>query len=336
MSSAGHEPVPDIPRPVMFHAPDISAWREGNTGVEFTWRFESGVDGPDVLVTSLIHGNEYSGAVAMDELLTLLQAGARPQSGSLTCAFCNVDAFSRFDPADPDASRQVDEDMNRVWNEERLRGDTSEARRARALLPVVRGATHLLDLHSMHEPAPGVLLPGLLPRNVRFGASLQSSAGLALEFGHADGTRMRDCGQFGDPDGSGVALLLEAGQHWDLAALHTTRDVLWRFLVTTGVMRAADLPAAWRQIDPTPAAPVRVTQTVSARSRDFRFVAPYTGMEVIARQGTVIGYDNGEPVVTPYDDCVLVMPSVRHVRPGATIVRLGRRIDAAEPWNATG
>jgi hypothetical protein len=40
----------------------------------------------------------------------------------------------------------------------------------------------------------------------------------------------------------------------------------------------------------------------------------------------VIGWRDGEPVVTPYPDCVLVMPSLRQLRPGVTVVRLGRLI----------
>ena len=31
---------------------------------------------------------------------------------------------------------------------------------------------------------------------------------------------------------------------------------------------------------------------------------------MIAKAGTVLGHDDGEPVTTPYDDCVLVMPAV--------------------------
>ena len=48
-------------------------------------------------------------------------------------------------------------------------------------------------------------------------------------------------------------------------------------------------------------------------------------MELIARAGTVIGHDGGRPVATPYDDCVLIMPSMR-LRKGETAVRLGRII----------
>jgi hypothetical protein len=32
--------------------------------------------------------------------------------------------------------------------------------------------------------------------------------------------------------------------------------------------------------------------------------------------------------LTPYDDCVVVMPSMRQLRPGVTVVRLGRALPA--------
>jgi hypothetical protein len=47
---------------------------------------------------------------------------------------------------------------------------------------------------------------------------------------------------------------------------------------------------------------------------------------VIAKAGSVIGRDGGRPVVTPYDNCVLIMPSRRLGR-GQTAVRLGRFVD---------
>ena len=50
--------------------------------------------------------------------------------------------------------------------------------------------------------------------------------------------------------------------------------------------------------------------------------------EVIPKAGTPIAYDesaDGETVWrTPYDDCVLVMPSLRHKKAGTPMVRLGR------------
>ena len=46
-------------------------------------------------------------------------------------------------------------------------------------------------------------------------------------------------------------------------------------------------------------------------------------MEVIEKAGTVIGYDGDAAIATPYDECVLIMPSHRASR-GTTAVRLGR------------
>jgi hypothetical protein len=54
------------------------------------------------------------------------------------------------------------------------------------------------------------------------------------------------------------------------------------------------------------------------------FTQPCTTGQVIEAAGTVIGHDGAAPVSTPYDRCVLVMPSLAHATPGATMVRLAR------------
>ena len=69
---------------------------------------------------------------------------------------------------------------------------------------------------------------------------------------------------------------------------------------------------------------IRVTDPVVAKSTAFRFADDYRGMETIARAGTVIATDGALQIVTPYDNCVLLQPSLRHLAPGVTVVRLGR------------
>jgi hypothetical protein len=59
-------------------------------------------------------------------------------------------------------------------------------------------------------------------------------------------------------------------------------------------------------------------------SMDFRFAGPYTGLETFPEAGAVIGWRDGEPVRTPYPDCVMVMPSLRQLRPGVTVARFGQ------------
>ena len=43
---------------------DLSAYRQGNVGVDYVHRFESGVPGPHVLVNALTHDDEFCGMVA--------------------------------------------------------------------------------------------------------------------------------------------------------------------------------------------------------------------------------------------------------------------------------
>jgi predicted deacylase len=311
------------PHPIQTLPPAISGWAASGSGTPYVHE-RIGIDaGPDVLVTALVHGNEYSGAIAVHELLA---SGWQPACGRVTFAFCNVAAFDRFDAQAPDTSRYVDEDFNRVWSAARLASsDTStELLRARQLQPFVMRATHLLDLHSMHEPAPPLLVTGTLQRNIDFAQSLQTASQVIIDSGHADGVRMRDYGEFSDPDGQRIALLLEAGQHWQASSVKAARDTLMRFMVQARCLAKSDVPTGWLLPDRTPPAPVQVTDRVVAQSMGFAFTHPFVGGEVIAKSGTVIAVDAGHPVVTLYDNCVLVMPSVRQLRPGVTTVRLGK------------
>jgi predicted deacylase len=317
--------------------PDISAYRQGNTGVEGVWHFESNQPGRHVVISALIHGNELCGAWA---LLGLLQAGVRPACGSLTLMFCNLAAFDRFDPSNADASRFVDEDLNRQWSPERIANPTTQERqRAAQLAPFIAKADWLLDLHSMHERAAPLLLTGIQPRNLLLAKQLAAPQHMVVDAGHKEGVRMRDFGRFGllgsDAQHADVpatrSLLIECGFHGDVSSRVVAQDMCLRFLVTAGTVSAdyaaKQLPI-WLQADAPEQWALHVTDAVVAQSEAFGFTEVFQGLEVIAKAGTVIGYQNGDlddPVCTPYDDCVLVMPSVRQARAGVTVVRFAKR-----------
>jgi hypothetical protein len=70
-----------------------------------------------------------------------------------------------------------------------------------------------------------------------------------------------------------------------------------------------------------------VTHAIATKRGNFAPARHFEGQEIIAKAGTVLGHDDGEAVTTPYDNCVLVMPSSnRPLRPGVTVVRLGRLV----------
>jgi len=315
--------------PIELAPPDIAPWRSGNTGVEYVHVLDSGRPGPNVMVQALTHGNEFCGAIALD---WLLRERVPPAHGKLTLAFANVEAYARFDFDDPDASRYIDEDYNRVWADDALFGprDSIELRRARALQPFVDAADYLLDLHSMHEPCRPIMVCGTVDKNADFARQIGVPADLLLDTGHPAGLRMIERGGFGDPASARRAVLIECGQHWEKAAADVAIDTLLRFLRTTGAVDAAWVAARLQLPPPAEQKLVRVTEAVVARSMDFRFLVPLAGLGVVERAGTPIAEDTdpatGEKVVwrAPYDNTVLVMPSMKHLRPGNTQVRLGR------------
>jgi len=303
-------------------APVIDTHRRSSTGVDFVHTFESGLPGPHVMVNAVTHGNEICGALVVDRLLRM---ELRPARGTLTLSFANIEAFSRFDPKRPYATRFIDEDFNRVWNPETLDGqrDSTELRRARALRPFIEAADYLLDIHSMLEPSPPVMICGPLDKGIRFAFDIGIPRDVVSDEGHANGTRMRDFGGFGDPASPRNALLVECGQHWERSAEHVAWQTTWRFLGRVGVV---DEELAAREI--ISAAPpqrlVRVTEAVVAHTAEFRFARDFAGMEVVPREGDVIAYDGAEVVRAPYDNCVLVMPVPNNIKTGLTAVRLGR------------
>jgi predicted deacylase len=315
--------------PIELSPPDIRPHRTGNAGVDYVHVLDSGKPGPNVMVQALTHGNEFCGAIALDWLLRETLVPAR---GRLTLAFANIEAFARFDFDDPDASRCVDEDYNRVWADETLFGprDSIELRRARQLRPFVDAADFLLDLHSMHEPCRPIMVCGTVEKNAEFARAIGVPGDLLLDTGHPAGLRMIERGGFGDPESRKRAVLIECGQHWEKAAADVAIDTLLRFLRTTGAADAAWVAPRLRLAPPAEQKLVRVTEAVVARSNDFRFLVPTDGLGIVAKAGTPIAEDtdpaSGEKIVwrAPYDNTVLVMPSMKHLRPGNTQVRLGR------------
>jgi predicted deacylase len=309
--------------PLEILPPDITPYRTGNRGVDYVHVFDSGRPGPRVLVQALTHGNEICGAWA---LKWLFEQAFAPVVGQLTLVFANVAAFQTFDPQAPHRSRYVDEDLNRVWSDDVLFGsrESVELRRARELQPFIDDAEQLLDIHSMHEPCRPLMVCGTADKNAAYARRLGAPADLLIDTGHPAGLRMVERGAFSDPASPRHALLVECGQHWTRASRDVAIDTLVRFLALTGL---ADRDWAEQRMRlPLPAQQhlVRVTEAVVAESEAFHFLLPVEGLGVIPKAGTPIAQDGERVWLAPYDDTVLVMPSLAHVRPGNTQVRLGR------------
>jgi len=309
--------------PIEIQPPDITPYRQGNTRVDYVHVFDSGRPGPIVMLQALTHGNEFCGAIALD---TLLKEKVRPRAGRLTLAFANVAAYERFDFDDPDRSRYIDEDYNRVWGDDVLRGprDSAELRRARELRPFVDAADLLLDIHSMHEPCRPIMVCAKSEKSVALSWRIGVPADLLLDTGHPAGLRMIERGDFNDPQSAKAAVLIECGQHWETSAAEVAIDTALRFLKVSGAVDATWADARLRLQPPVQQRVIRVTEPVVAKTMNFRFAMDFGGLEVLPHKGTLVATDGDTVWRTPYDDCVMVMPSMAHLKPGTTMVRLGR------------
>lgn len=283
---------------------DISAYRQGNTGIDYVHRFESGQPGPHVLINALTHGNEICGMVAAAHLL---DTGVRPKIGTLTVSFAHVEAYNAFAIERPFDNRQIVHNLNRVWSDEWLDGpeDSPELRRARELRPVVAAADHILDIHSTSQDVVPFWVYPAFERN----ASVAMAIGLppvhlAMPSGLGSGTPLIQHGLHAGADAPGAAVVVECGQHFKKAAADLATEVSLRFLAHFGLIEREPVAA------PEPQRRFELLQTHVIQSEDFRFVRPLIGFETFAK-GELIATNGPDEIRAPCDECTVFMPAQR-------------------------
>jgi len=292
---------------------DISAYREGNTGTDYVFRFDSGRAGPAVGVAGLTHGNEICGMTAVT---ALLDAGIRPERGSLVLWLGNVAAYERLradDPANQTLHRFVDRDMNRAWGDDVVHGDRDsvEARRVRELLPFVDGLDSLLDIHSTTFcERPFFVGPGL-PRN----RALADAIGVPptqvfMRGSQYSGLTMAERGRFGDPGAQATCIAVECGTHLSRAAGLVAREVALRFLAHHGILPAGAAPP------PAPRGPparYEIRQVFRPATDGARFARAFAPFEEVS-EGEPLVLDGEDVFAAPFDRCTILMPSPRPAR----------------------
>ena len=283
---------------------DLSAYRQGNTGVDYVHRFDSGKPGPHVLINALTHGNEICGMVAATHLL---DTGVRPKIGTLTVSFANMEAYNAFDIDNPYENRQLVHNLNRIWSPEWLDGSeqSPELRRARELRPVLDAADYVLDIHSTRAPVQPFWVYPEMDRNTALAAAVGAPAvQLVMPAGRFPGTGVLNYGRHGDPaSDSGGALVVECGQHFAQSAALLATDVTLRFLAHLGLI---DAPA--NSAPAAPAQPFRLLEVHMVKSEDFTFTRPLLGFEVF-NKGELIAINAGEEIRSPCDNCTIFMPT---------------------------
>ncbi|GAA4333614.1 M14 family metallopeptidase [Variovorax defluvii] len=295
--------MPSTPTRLEVVQADLSPYRQGNTGVDYVHRFESGRPGPHVLINALTHGNEICGMVAARHLL---DQGVRPKIGTLTVSFAHVEAYDAFDADKPFENRQLVHNLNRIWSDEWLDGPeySPELRRARELRPAVAAADHILDLHSTSQDVePFWVYPGFA-RNAAVALAIgRPAVHLLMPKGLGSGTPLIQHGRHGEDESTaGAALVAECGQHFLQATADMAVAVTLDFLGHFGLIEREPQPA------PAPQRRLELLQTRMVKTPEFRFVRPLVGFEVFAKDA-LIAVDGDEEIRSPCDDCTVLMPA---------------------------
>ncbi|MDQ2779810.1 MAG: succinylglutamate desuccinylase/aspartoacylase family protein [Pseudomonadota bacterium] len=281
----------------------LAPYQQGNVGIDYVHRFESGRPGPHVLVNALTHGNEFCGMTAATHLL---DTGVRPSIGTLTISFANVAAYESFDPTQPFESRQLVHNLNRIWSPAWLDGseDSPELQRARVLRPIVAAADHILDIHSTSQPVQPFWVYPQYPRNAQAATAIgRPAVHLVMPQGLGSGTPLMQHGRHGTADHHGVAMVVECGQHFKRSTGELATQVALDFIAHFGLIERTRDP-----VRDQPQQRFLLLKTWVIKSPDFHFVRPLLGFETFA-QGELIATDGDEEIRALCDDCTVLMPA---------------------------
>lgn len=282
------------------------------------------VDGerPGTLFFALggIHGNEPGGVLAARRVLSALERSGAKLRGRLVALAGNLEGLSQ-------GVRYIDQDMNRLWSEERIRSlrerspedDNVEERQMRELLDVV---THhmkegpwervvVLDMHSTSADGSPFTIMADTIQNRRVAFALPVPVLLGLEE-TLEGTLLSYVGGLGH-----VAVCLEGGQ----SGLESTADhheiALWLTLLATEVLSPEDAPPDIdeRRVELAETAwgLPRVVEVAYreeiAPDDQFEMLPGFTNFHLVKEgQELAHGGENGDELVRATSDGLLLMP----------------------------
>jgi succinylglutamate desuccinylase len=206
--------------------------------------YDRGNPGPTLVVVAGLHGNEPSGIVAYRRVLDSLQAAEPGFRGRLVGLAGNLEALQI-------GQRFLDEDLNRIWQHDRVRmiqqnddrWQTREAREQRELLAQLEteisqagGPVHFLDLHTSSAQGKPFVCIGDTLRNRRFATGFHVPVILGLEE-QVDGALLEYVNNKGH-----ITVGVEAGQHHDERSIDLHEAFLRLALVNAGCIDDGSLP----------------------------------------------------------------------------------------------
>lgn len=258
--------------------------------------------GPTLIVIVGIHGNEPSGVIAAQSVLSKLHECEPEMHGRLLVVVGNLPALAA-------QVRYLDEDMNRIWTAQRVETSRqadhishSEEKELLEVLEVLDAQTtpqesYFLDCHSTSSESVPYLscvqhteslrLAGEIPLFTVIGATSELS-GVSDHYLIQQGYR---------------GFTFEAGQHDRLSSIENQQAIMWTMLHRVGCL--GDPPAAWQavlaksQLDGPRYFRLQHAHPLQAES-DFKMEPGFFNFQRV-RAGDLLAWEGGQPVTAPCD-----------------------------------
>jgi len=276
---------------------------------------DNGLEGPTILVTAGIHGNEPAGIVAAERVVSRL-ARERPEThGRFVCLAGNLGALR-------DGTRFVDLDLNRQWTPEKVSaledratadGQPAEHGEQRALIELIgaevraaRGPVFFIDMHTSSAEGPPFMTVGDTLLNRAFSAEFPLPVILGLEE-QVDGSLLEFLNNYGL-----VTLGIEGGQHDSNRSADRLEAVLLLALVATGVLSASAIPDLARHRSLLAEESKGIPRVIQLRHRHAVAPADRFRMEpgfvnfMPVREGQLLAQDAHGDVMCPEDGLILL------------------------------
>lgn len=271
--------------------------------------------GPTLVAVGGIHGNEPSGVVALERVLSRLRGRAGEMRGELVALTGNLQALAA-------GSRYVARDLNRCWTAERV-ADLRARRPEELVVPEdreqrelvdemeaafagARGRTYAVDLHSTSSEGPPFAILSDTLRNRAFVSRLPVPIVLGLEE-QLEGTLLAylsDCGH--------VSVAFESGQHTSAEAIDHAEGALWLALEAAGLLEPGSIAEAAAAKGSLAAVGAGLPRVVEARYRHgidsadgFRMQRGWENFQPV-RAGEVLAHDHEGEVMAPQTGLILM------------------------------
>lgn len=270
-----------------------------------TYKFDSGLKGPKLLLLGAIHGDETCGVVALSKIVQQFESRAIfLKKGSVTIVpMCNPKAYEKN-------VRFIDRNLNRymspISNPSIYEDDLTNA-----LCPLLEDADVLLDIHSYHVGgAPFIFVEGPDGEEVPYAKSLGIDHlvyGFQNSYANADGALSEEAlkkgmgtteyiRQFG-----GYGITLECGQHLDPKSINVAEDAILKTLQYLGMAEGNVLGSASCKM-------IKI-QKLYYKQLGAEFCEEWCNFQFLPKGTKIIEYSGGDALIAQ-EDGYIVLPRI--------------------------